>query len=244
MIRRATSYLLLVLVVGCVSDGDQTAPTTSRIAATSAPPSTVLNAAFLVTETVFNSELMAPYDIFHHTIFRDSAAYIRPFIISPDGAAVTTFEGLTISSHYSFDTAPDIDILVIPSTNNSMGSDLEDATLIDWINRTSQKATWVITLCDGAFPLAQAGLLDGRVATTFPGDRQAFAEMFPSIDVRFDQEFVVDGKFITSVGGAKSYDPALFLVETVYSKDSAERTAEGMVIDWNLADIPHLVVEQ
>ena len=202
---------------------------------------TVLNAAILVTETVFNSEMMAPFDILHHTVFRDDSVYIRPFIVSPDGESVTTFEGLTIDAHYSFENSPTIDILLIPSTNNSMSSDLNDDRLIDWIRSTAESASWIVSLCDGAFPLAQTGLLTNRTATTFPGDRERFAEKYPSIDVRFDQEFVVDGKFITSVGGAKSYDPALYLVETLMSREAAVKTAEGMVLDWNLSVVPHLV---
>lgn len=234
------NLVLTILIVGCNTE------TTGQISPYNPPDSdgTILNAGFLVTETVFNSELMAPYDIFHHTIFRDSLAYIRPFVVSPDGRPVVTFEGLTIEAHHSFETAPPIDILVIPSTNNSMGSDLQDEYLVSWIRETSIQADWVVTLCDGAFPLAQTGLLDNLVATTFPGDRQRFAEMFSSIDVRFDQDFVVDGKYVTSVGGARSYDPALYLVETIYSRESAERTAEGMVIDWDLENINHLVVER
>lgn len=230
---------LLISIAGC---GPSTSGQTSS--KTSDGPGQILNAGFLVTETVFNSELMAPYDIFHHTIFRDSLSYIKPFVVSPDGGSVETFEGLTIDAHYSFDNAPPIDILVIPSTNNSMGSDLENEVLISWIRETSSKATWVVTLCDGAFPLAQTGLLNDLVATTFPGDRERFAEMYSQVDVRFDEDFVVDGKFVTSVGGARSYDPALYLVETIYSRESAERTAEGMVIDWDLATIPHLVVDR
>ena len=198
----------------------------------------ILRAAFLATETVFNSELMAPYDILHHTIFRKDSVYIEPFIVTPDGKSVTTFEGLTIDAHFSFANAPPIDILIIPSTNNSMDADLMDNQLISWIKSTSESASWVLTLCDGAFPLAQTGLLHGRVSTTFPGDRDRFAEMYPDITVRYDREFVVDGKFITSVGGALSYNPALYLVETLLSKTAAEETAEGMVLDWKPACRP------
>ena len=80
----------------------------------------VLNVAFLAVETVFNSELMAPYDVIHHTLFRDEAHYMLPFIVSPDGLPIKTFEGIELQPHFSFETVPEIDILVIPSTGNSM----------------------------------------------------------------------------------------------------------------------------
>ncbi|MEM6337480.1 MAG: DJ-1/PfpI family protein, partial [Bacteroidota bacterium] len=159
-----------------------------------------LRAGFLALDTVFNSELMAPYDILHHSVFRDSVNFIEPFVVSPDGEPVVTFEGLTIEAHHSFDTAPEIDILVIPSTNHSMSLDLENERLMAWLRSAVESADWVITLCDGAFPLAATGVLDGRHATTFPGDRERFAEMFPNVKVDFESLFVVDGRFITSAG--------------------------------------------
>jgi transcriptional regulator GlxA family with amidase domain len=94
---------------------------------------------------------------------------------------------------------------------------------MDWLKAAIEAADYVISVCDGAFPLAATGVLDGLIATTFPGDREAFAARFPAVDVRHDVNFVVDGKFITSVGGAMSYEPAFYLVERLYSRESAER---------------------
>ncbi len=141
----------------------------------------------------------------------------------------------------SFDDAPPIDILVIPSTGGSMTADLENEVLIAWLKEAVERAQYVITVCDGAFPLAATGALDGRTATTFPGDRDRLAEMFPNVEVRYDANFVVDGKFVTSVGGARSYEPALYLVEMLYGHDHAWRTAEGLVLDWDVGRIPHLI---
>ena len=212
----------------------------SGVAGTDRTPG-VLNAGFVVTESVFNSELMAPFDIFHHTIFRDDSVHIRPFIVSPDGKPVHTFEGLTIEADYSFASSPPIDILVIPSTDGSMSRDLNDAAYLSFIESHSDEATWVLTLCDGAFPLAETGVLNGRIATTFPGDRDAFAERFPDVDLRYDVRFAVDGKYVTSVGGARSYEPALWIVEQIQSRNAADLTAEGMVLEWSGSEVPHVV---
>jgi hypothetical protein len=85
--------------------------------------------------------------------------------------------------------------------------------------------------------------LDRRIATTFPGDRHAFAAKFPEVDVRYDVRFVVDGKYITSVGGAPSYEPAFYLMEALYSAEHARRSGQGLVVDWDLASVPHLIVD-
>ncbi len=241
--RNVVLVLFALLYTGCESRdvSNRQSPSTLDGGVSDTSGSEILNAGFVVTETVFNSELMAPFDIFHHTIFRDEQRYIRPFIVSPDGKRFKTFEGITIEADYSFESAPRIDILVIPSTNGSMSTDLEDEDYMSFIETTAAKAKWVMSLCDGAFPLAATGLLDNRVATTFPGDRDAFGERFPAVDLRYDANFVVDGKFVTSVGGALSYEPALYLVERIYSNEAAVKTAEGMVLDWNLLSIPHIV---
>ena len=218
--------------------GEETQPVAAPVYE---PAPGVLTAAFVGLETVYNSELMAPYDILQHSVFRDSVNYIAPFIVSPDGQPFTTFEGITIVPHYAFDEAPPIDILVIPSTGNSMTADLEDEALMDWLTAAVEQAQYIITVCDGAFPLAATGALDGRRATTFPADRDAFAEMFPDVTVLYDVNFAVDGKFITSVGGALSYEPALYLVERLYGAEHARRTAQGLVLDWDAGRIPHFI---
>ena len=111
-----------------------------------------------------------------------------------------------------------------------------------YLRKSIENASWVITLCDGAFPLGATGFLNGRIATTYPGDRDAFAKKYPDIDVRHDVRFVVDGKFITSVGGAPSYEPAFYLVELLYGKAHADRTGVGLVFPWQLDEVPHLIV--
>ena len=71
--------------------------------------------------------------------------------------------------------------------------------------------------------LAQAGLLDDVVSTTFPSDIEAYKTMFPHLDVRSDVLFVHDDKFITSAGGAKSFEAALYLCELLYGKEIADQ---------------------
>ena len=57
--------------------------------------------------------------------------------------------------------------------------------------------------------------------------------------------FVHDGKYITSAGGAKSFEAALYLCEYLYGKEIAlKHLAGGLVIDWDLEKVPHLIVKQ
>lgn len=208
------------------------------------PADRPLRAGFLVVDGIYNSELMAPYDIFHHTVFHTQPG-IEVFTVSPDGAAVKTFEGLEIKPHFSFATAPPIDILVVPSAEGSMGKDLENRVLVDWVRRTAAKARFVVSLCDGAFVLGAAGLLDGRSATTFPGDLDAFARRFSAVDLRINVSFVHDRELLTSQGGARSYDVALYLVDLLYGEEVARRVGRGLVLGWPQSpeQLPRIVVD-
>ena len=100
-----------------------------------------------------------------------------------------------------------------------------------------------MSLCDGAFVLAKAGLVDGKESTTFPSDVGRYRKTYPHLTVHEGVSFVHDGKLITSVGGAKSYDPALYLSELLYGTKAAEGLGRGLVIDWKLSDIKYIKVD-
>lgn len=208
------------------------------------PADRPLRAGFLVVDGVYGSELAAPYDVLHHTVFHTAPRPgIEVFTVSPDGRPVTTFEGLRLDPHHSFADAPAIDVLVVPSAKGSMDADLQNAALIDWVRRTGTTARYVISLCDGAFVLAKAGLLDGKAATTFPDDYGRFAQMFPGVDLRINVSFVHDGKFLTSQGGAKSYAVALHLVDWLYGTKVAQEVGHGLLLPWPPppASEPHVI---
>ncbi|WP_299362849.1 DJ-1/PfpI family protein [Winogradskyella sp.] len=203
------------------------------------------NVAFLIMDGVYNTELTAPYDIFQHTIFREGIKAMNVFTVANTDHPITTFEGLRLLPDFNYltDALPKIDILVVPSAEHHLDTDLEDETMLNFISKVDEKAHFITSHCDGAFVLAKAGLLDGVVSTTFPSDIDKMREMFPGLDIRKDVLFVHDGKYITSAGGAKSFEAALYLSQLLYGKDIAESLAGGLVIDWDLQDVPHLVIE-
>lgn len=247
MIKSAAALLLPLMAASLllVAPSPAQSPWSRIPAPDDLPNDRPLRAGFLIVNGVYNSELMAPYDILHHTVFHTKPG-IEVFTVSPDGQPVTTFEGLRIQPHYGFDDAPEIDILVVPSAEGSMGADLQDEGLIRWVRQTGLQARFVVSLCDGAFVLATAGLLEGRSVTTFPGDQDRFAATFPHLDLRRGVSFVHDGKALTSEGGVKSYDVAMYLVDHLYGERVARGVGRGLIIDWPPAaeDMPALVVER
>ncbi len=201
--------------------------------------------AFLIMDGVYNTELTAPYDIFQHTIFREGILPMEVFTVANTKEPIVTFEGLRVLPDYNYvsDELPAIDILVVPSAEHHLDTDLEDEAMLDFVRTASQSAQFVTSHCDGAFVLAKAGLLTDVVSTTFPSDIPAYREMFPELDVLEDVWFVHDGKYITSAGGARSFEAALYLCEHLYGAEVAKRLAKGLVIDWDLSKVPHYINE-
>lgn len=201
------------------------------------------NVAFLIMNGTFNTELTAPFDIFHHTRFREEIKAMNVFLIANTLAPITTFEGIQVLPDFDYlkDTLPHIDILVVPSAEHHLDTDLKDTALIKFVQRIGREARFVTSHCDGAFVLAKAGLLDGITCTTYPDDIPKLREMFPQLNVQENVYFVHDGKFITSAGGARSFEAALYLCELLYGKQVAEQLAHGLVIDWDLKTVPYKV---
>jgi transcriptional regulator GlxA family with amidase domain len=166
------------------------------------------------------------------------------FLVAKTRAPITTFEGIRILPDFNYleDDLPEIDILVVPSAEHHMDSDLNDEPMLDFVRKVDQKSLFVTSHCDGAFVLAKAGLLDHIASTTFPADIGSYKRMFPQLDVRSDVIFVHDGKYITSAGGARSFDAALYLCEVIYGPDIARSLAGGLVIDWNLEEVPKVII--
>ncbi|MEJ1223515.1 DJ-1/PfpI family protein [Sediminicola sp. 1XM1-17] len=202
------------------------------------------NVAFLVMDGTFNTEFTAPFDIFQHTQYRERIKSMNVFTVANTLQPVTTFEGLRILPDFDYtkDKLPQIDILVVPSAEHHLDSDLKDTTMINFIKKVDRNALFVTSHCDGAFVLAQAGILDHVTSTTFPSDIATYRTKFPHLKVKDSVLFVHDGKYITSAGGAKSFEAALYLCEYLYGKEIAQSLAKGLVIDWDLNKIPHLIV--
>lgn len=248
--KHSLLLIIIVLIVGCqqTKESPKSSSTSEfnkseRILPQLEPNR--YNVAFLIMDGVYNTELTAPYDIFQHTIFREGIKPMNVFTVANTLDAITSFEGMRIlpDFDYTSDELPKIDILVVPSAEHHLDSDLKDVAMINFVKQTSKNAKFVTSHCDGAFVLAKSGLLNGKVSTTFPSDIDAMREMFPELDIRKDVLFVHDGKYITSAGGAKSFEAALYLCEHLYGKEVTEKLAGGLVIDWDLSEVPHLIID-
>ena len=247
-------YYIITILFGIIACGNSSENVTNSVVLES--PSNVrpktfpkldssrYNVGFLIMDGVYNTELTAPFDIFQHTVFRENIKAMNVFTVADTDDPVLTFEGMRILPDFNYlkDDIPTINILVVPSAEHHLDTDLKNEAMLDFVRRVDDQAQFITSHCDGAFVLAKAGLLDRSVSTTFPSDIDTMRKMFPSLDVRKDVLFVHDGKYITSAGGAKSFEAALYLCEYLYGKEIARSLAGGLVIDWDLNTIPHLII--
>ena len=203
------------------------------------------NVAFLIMDGVYNTEFTAPFDIFQHTQYREHIKAMNTFTVANTLNPITSFEGVRILPDFDYtkDSIPQIDILVVPSAEHHLDSDLKNEVLLAFIREVDKTALYVTSHCDGAFVLAKAGVLNEVTSTTFPSDINTYKKMFPHLKVKDSVLFVHDGKYITSAGGAKSFEAALYLCELLYGKEVAISLAKGLVIDWDLDRVPHLSLQ-
>lgn len=145
--------------------------------------------------------------------------------ISEHGNPIKTSSGLVFQSeafgNESFDT------LVIGGSETPSNF---SAGLISYVRNAAKKSRRVAAICTGAFLLAEAGLLDGRRATTHWFHARELQQRFPKIKVDEDRIFINDGPIWTSAGMSAGLDLALALVEDDLGAEIARSIAKKLVM--------------
>jgi len=144
-----------------------------------------------------------------------------------DGAPVRTSSGLTLVPDEALDDAPDPHTLLVPGGQGTRGP---DRRLTDWLRDHGPRARRLVSVCTGAVRLAEAGLLDGRRATTHWAYCDKLARDHPAVEVDPDPIYVRDGHVSTSAGVTSGIDLALALVEEDLGRDVALAVARYLVV--------------
>ncbi len=101
---------------------------------------------------------------------------------------------------------------------------------LDHLRQAAQASRRIAGICTGAFVLAEAGLLDGRRATTHWAHAQRLRELYPAVEVTADRIFSVDGNVWTSAGMSAGIDLALAMVEEDHGVEVARAVARRLVV--------------
>lgn len=150
-------------------------------------------------------------------------------IIGYGAGLVATSGGFGLAATHGIDELPDdIDTLLIAGGDGHEAI-LGDELVLAWLRKMAPRVRRIGSICTGAFILAEAGLLDGRRATTHWRYCTRLAEGYPAVTVEPDALHIRDGSVYTSAGVTAGMDLALALVEEDCGRQIALATAREMV---------------
>lgn len=143
------------------------------------------------------------------------------------GEPLTTGLGFTVTPTHGLDAAARADLVAFPAALRR--SDYPPAVL-DTFRAAYERGAMLLSLCSGAFLLAEAGLLDGKRCTTHWKYAAEFAERFPAVELDPHVLYVDDGGIVTSAGSAAGLDACMHLMRREMGSAAAAATARRMVM--------------
>jgi len=150
-------------------------------------------------------------------------------IASVDGRDVTTSIGTRLGVTDSISSIESADTVLVAGSDNLPARAI-DPTLVTAVKSVAGRTRRLGSICTGSFILAQAGLLNGRRASTHWRNTRTLARAFPDITVEPDAIFVRDGDVFTSAGVSSGIDLALALVEQDYGTELVRDVARWLVV--------------
>jgi transcriptional regulator GlxA family with amidase domain len=183
--------------------------------------------AILIYEGVYLLDFAGPLEIFNDAMENDTSSAFQVYLVSPDGKLIKAHTGTEITPQYSVMNSPQPDILVIPGGDLSLSANNKEVAT--WITKTSDSSMITMSVCTGAFILADLGILNGKEATTWFGAKKRLQKKYPDIKV-VDKRFTDNGKIVTTAGVSAGIDGAIHVVERLFGKEIAEKTAK--YIEW------------
>jgi len=183
--------------------------------------------AFAISEGVTVIDFAGPWEVFQdvHVSTRgkdmDEQMPFELFTVSEKIEPLTGSAGLKLVPDYTFDTAPQPKVIVVPAQRGS-------SSLHAWLRKVSPATDVTMSVCTGAFQLGKAGLLSGKSATTHHDYFDQFAKAFPDVSLKRGVRFVENEKISTAGGLTSGIDLALRVVDRYFGRDVAQATATYM----------------
>ncbi len=153
-------------------------------------------------------------------------------MVSEHGGTVLSAQGGATVASYSFETAPQLQILMVPGGDGTR-TEVGNAAMLTFLRKQDRGTEWTTSVCTGSAVLAKAGILDGRKATTNKLAYKWATSQSAAVLWQRKARWVVDGKYITSSGVSAGTDMALALVEKLYGRTQADGVARFTEYLWN-----------
>lgn len=176
-------------------------------------------------------DFCGPFEVFSVTrLNREDPNEDSPFevvIVAETLDPVVTRGGMKVIPQHTLDSCPTLDILVVPG---GLGTRVQrlNTRLVGWIGERARQVETLTSVCTGSLLLGQAGLLDGRRATTHFAALDLMRKLFPAIKVEADLHVVEEGNVLTSAGISAGIEMALRVVERYHGAPVARDTARFM----------------
>ncbi|PRX57402.1 DJ-1/PfpI family protein [Flagellimonas meridianipacifica] len=183
-----------------------------------------LNVAILIYHHAQVLDYAAPYDIFFA-----GGENFNVYTVAETSEKVITMPNFSVNPEYTVGNAPKPDILIIPGGMwNVLGNKTKE-----WIKQSAEDADYVLSVCTGAFILADLGMLDNLEATTHSAGVDLLEKNYPNIKkVQRDVRFVDNGKIITSAGVTAGMDASFHLISKVLGNDWVEAIERNLEYDF------------
>ncbi len=191
--------------------------------AANSPP----HVAIVVFDGVALFELAVADDVFGTDVRGPGGRRLYRVSVCAPGPSVTTGSGFAIEVPHGLDVAASADTIVVAPP--SVTGPAPEAVLA-LLRAAHEGGKRIASLCTGAFALAEAGLLDGRTATTHWAECADLARGYPRVHVDPKVLYVDEGNLLTSAGSAASLDLCLHLVQCDYGTEVATRVARDLVV--------------
>jgi transcriptional regulator GlxA family with amidase domain len=238
--ERAHVWIPWIIPLGALTLGLATvAWAFARLASDSSPrgststgpgrPRTPIPVAFAITDSATMIDFAGPWEVFQDVMLDEGSSHaaIMPFRLYTVGDVrepVTVTGGMKVVPDYTFADAPPPKVVVVGAQRGS-------PALLKWLQAVAARRDTdvVMSVCTGAFKLGDAGLLDGKAATTHHDFFDSFSERFPRVELKPGRRFVQSDDRIFTAGGLTSgVDLALHIVARYYGEAVASKTAAYM----------------
>jgi transcriptional regulator GlxA family with amidase domain len=189
---------------------------------------TVLTRDVLIVlfDRVQSLDVTGPLEVFSGADRGGEPAY-RVRTATVDGGQIRSTSGLRITPDLALADVPAQHTVLVPG---GPGSRRPQPAIVDWLRRVGPETPRVVSVCTGAFLLAEAGLLNGRRVTTHWSQADNLAARYPALSVDAEPIFIRDGHVWTSAGVTAGMDLALALVEEDLGRDVALGIARNLVM--------------
>ncbi|MBJ7373677.1 MULTISPECIES: GlxA family transcriptional regulator [Pseudomonas] len=187
--------------------------------------------AIVVFPGVQSLDVSGPMDVFAEANrFLAPQDHYRLQVIGVEHGPMACSNGMSLNAHRHFSEAKDSPDLLLVAGGPQLPFMDFGPTFDAWLREACGRARRFGSICNGAFMLARAGLLEGRTVTTHWNDAEALAQLCPTTRVEADRLYVEDGALYTSAGVTAGIDLSLYLLARDHGAEVALSVAKRLVV--------------